>query len=94
MNLKKLNVVKTGSDRLEGKKHMKIIIETSLKKIPSCCRKCKYYLPGEWIAGIQENDGMCSALTTKDHYTNGIAVSRERLKNCPLKVDAYIGEWK
>lgn len=64
---------------------MKIIIETNIKKIPSCCRKCRYYSSGEWNWGVSNrNVGICSVLS-KDYYTCDIVVSKERLKNCPLR---------
>lgn len=71
---------------------VKIIVETSLRKIPYCCRKCRYYRgtsTWEYRRLSNKNDGVCIA-TGEEVSTAGITVSRQRLQDCPLR--EQIGE--
>lgn len=64
---------------------MKIIIETGLKKIPNSCMKCEYFISLFTIPEFSsKNDGHCTALS-RGNDTRNIVVSKERLKNCPLR---------
>ena len=57
-----------------------IVAKTRLRKIPTCCRKCPYYV-AEWSNVYQRTDGMCD-ITKRN--TSRIVVSRQRLAECPL----------
>ena len=66
---------------------MKIVVETNLRRIPRCCRKCRYYRgTTEWggRAYWNRNDGACIA-SGEEVSTAGITVSRQRLQDCPLR---------
>lgn len=63
----------------------KIVVVTQMRKMPSCCAKCGYYDkmgngPGPG------NDGACMAFSGYGAMaTRKIAVTKERLPNCPLE---------
>lgn len=64
---------------------MKIIIETSLKKIPLCCRKCDYYVSLYYDKELtNENDFICVALKNGRNI-DMVNPFKERLEDCPLK---------
>lgn len=60
----------------------KVVVVTRMRKVPGCCAMCSYYdnmgnRPG------RGNDGACTA--NGGYYsTESIAVSKQRLPNCPL----------
>ena len=62
----------------------KVVVITQMRKIPTACAYCKYY---ENMGGKQGygNDGACTARGVI-YATRGIRVSKERLRNCPLRV--------
>lgn len=65
----------------------RIAVITSMKKLPSCCKKCVYYDPCMFSAYqrvTNKNNGACKAMGGF-YSTESIIVSRDRLKNCPLK---------
>lgn len=60
----------------------KIVVVTGLRVLPKSCMRCKFY---ENMGGTRgsTNDGACRAL---DYWsTRSIAVSKDRLPNCPLR---------
>ena len=62
----------------------KVVVVTQMRKIPAACQMCKYY---ENMGGKQgySNDGACTA-RGGIYATRGIRVSKERLRNCPLRI--------
>ena len=61
----------------------KIVVVTGLRVLPKSCVQCKFY---ENMGGNpgRSNNGACRALDYCS--TRSIAVSKERLPNCPLRM--------
>lgn len=62
----------------------KVVVVTQMRKIPAACQMCKYHenMGGKRGRG---SDGVCTARGTL-YATRGIRVSKERLRNCPLRM--------
>ena len=61
----------------------KIVVVTGLRVLPKSCGQCKFY---ENMGGTpgRSNNGACRALNYWS--TRSIAVSKDRLPNCPLRM--------
>lgn len=63
----------------------KVVVVTKMRRIPKCCAQCGYYDSMGNNPG-RGNDGSCMAFSSYGPMsTRRIAVSKERLPDCPLE---------